>query len=65
MLLVKSSYIFIRKHKIDKWKKDMNKQLSQEEIANKLLEKWSISLVNKEILGLVENYFKYLWEFTF
>lgn len=39
MLLVKSSYIFIRKHKIDKWKKDMNKQLSQEEIANKFLEK--------------------------
>lgn len=46
MLLIKSSYILIRKCKIDKWKKDMNKQLLQEEIANKLRK--MINLTSKQ-----------------
>lgn len=46
MLVIKSSYILIRKYKIDKWKKDMNKQLLQEEIANKLRK--MINLTSKQ-----------------
>lgn len=39
ILLIKRSYKLLRKHTIDKRTKDMNKQLLQEEIAIKLLEK--------------------------
>lgn len=39
ILLIKKSCKLLRKHTIDKWTKDMNKQLLQEEIAIKLLEK--------------------------